>query len=748
MDKVYSATYSGVAVYEFVNVTGSVMRRRSDGWVNATHILKTANFPKAKRTRILERDVQIGEHEKVQGGYGKYQGTWVPLSRARDIARQFGVEEVLAPLFNLESSNGANSPPPAPKHHHASKNNSISGTEKLNSNKKVAARKTASMPVGALNKELTPSSITKKRGRPRRLNAPVTNPNKGVFTGKRLSHNDRLEHTGGDDSLASSPPNATTFDARDSGMDSEEELNVEDGLSSEIDDKTNMNFLGTSSSPSDFMSDTDLVNALRSPNQKINQSARESLEKAIYSHTDNIRNINTTDKWYDSNLEYTARLLEYFAAPDDDDSHVHESKVPDFLLHPPEGSNVDQTVDDEGHTAFHWACAMGNTQAAEALINSGANYRAVNNSGETPLMRSVMFTNSYTKKSFPVLVGLLSETILDVDSTHRTVLHHIAAAANSKIRAPSALYYMDILLAKLAESQPPERLDGFLNLQDNSGDTALNLCAKNANRKCIKLLLDYKAKTNIKNNQGLVASDILLSNEHVTPKIQQRYEAHLKNQRAASQFHNSYTRVAQPHVSEAAIEASHKVTDFIVESLSELSNAFDFELQRKEADVSEVQDLLNTTNDDVKLIKLKTNEFLNETLDGNQLADKIKIVQDQVKRYESLVNSKEVKLRKLIERSQAKELTKLYENRKEDPETTGVDEEQFQNAVELTKLQFSRKALIQDIIELYAGINGSNEKMQKYKRLISACSDVEIDQVSNKVDDLLQEIEKGSQYYQ
>jgi hypothetical protein len=52
----------------------AVMRRRADGWLNATQILKVAGFDKPQRTRILEREVQKGEHEKVQGGYGKYQG--------------------------------------------------------------------------------------------------------------------------------------------------------------------------------------------------------------------------------------------------------------------------------------------------------------------------------------------------------------------------------------------------------------------------------------------------------------------------------------------------------------------------------------------------------------------------------------------------------------------------------------------------------------------------------------------------
>lgn len=60
----------------------AVMRRRSDSWLNATQILKVAGFDKPQRTRILEREVQKGEHEKVQGGYGKYQGTKLPTSQS------------------------------------------------------------------------------------------------------------------------------------------------------------------------------------------------------------------------------------------------------------------------------------------------------------------------------------------------------------------------------------------------------------------------------------------------------------------------------------------------------------------------------------------------------------------------------------------------------------------------------------------------------------------------------------------
>ena len=64
-------------MYEYNVAPGvHVMRRRADDWINATHILKAAGFDKPARTRILEREVQKGVHEKVQGGYGKYQGVF------------------------------------------------------------------------------------------------------------------------------------------------------------------------------------------------------------------------------------------------------------------------------------------------------------------------------------------------------------------------------------------------------------------------------------------------------------------------------------------------------------------------------------------------------------------------------------------------------------------------------------------------------------------------------------------------
>ncbi|KAI8818029.1 transcription regulator HTH, apses-type DNA-binding domain-containing protein [Fimicolochytrium jonesii] len=98
----YEATYSNITVYEMTTPNGvGVMRRKTDSWINATHILKAAGMEKSRRTKVLEREVHQGEHEKIQGGYGKYQGTWIPLAQAQHLATEYGLGEFLRDLFEL-----------------------------------------------------------------------------------------------------------------------------------------------------------------------------------------------------------------------------------------------------------------------------------------------------------------------------------------------------------------------------------------------------------------------------------------------------------------------------------------------------------------------------------------------------------------------------------------------------------------------------------------------------------------------
>lgn len=97
------AQYANVDVLEVEVGEQKVMRRVSDGSVNATQLLKVAGIDHSKRQRVLDHEITDWS-EKIQGGTHKYQGTWVHLGTAESLARQYGVYDNLKPLFEFDLS--------------------------------------------------------------------------------------------------------------------------------------------------------------------------------------------------------------------------------------------------------------------------------------------------------------------------------------------------------------------------------------------------------------------------------------------------------------------------------------------------------------------------------------------------------------------------------------------------------------------------------------------------------------------
>ncbi|KAK5229940.1 transcriptional regulator swi6 [Exophiala xenobiotica] len=102
--KVYSITRRNVPVLE-IRVRGTkVMRRKEDSWLNAGQILRVAGLTDHDRMKAIRalRAAIPGEFETINGGNPLYQGTWVPYESGRELARQFGVEQILLPLLEYE----------------------------------------------------------------------------------------------------------------------------------------------------------------------------------------------------------------------------------------------------------------------------------------------------------------------------------------------------------------------------------------------------------------------------------------------------------------------------------------------------------------------------------------------------------------------------------------------------------------------------------------------------------------------
>ncbi|KAJ5538716.1 KilA N-terminal/APSES-type HTH DNA-binding [Penicillium frequentans] len=420
MDTIYSATYSNVPVYEFKIDGDSIMRRRSDDWVNATHVLKAAGFDKPARTRILEREVQKGNHEKVQGGYGKYQGTWIPLPEARMLAERNNVIAKLAPIFDYVA--GDRSPPPAPKHTSAA-------------SKPRAPRKSAKNAAAVATEAFSVIQPT-----PNRSMGPPT-----------LTHEQYEMSNGFDDN------------------ESIEQANLE---------------------TSSMMADEDMHLSMSFGGRKRKRGMNEGPTMTI------------TEQ---EHIMYGDQLLDYFMTVGD---APQATRIQPPV--PPAHFQIDRQIDDSGNTALHWACAMGDLEIVQDLLHRGANAKSLSIHEETPLVRAVLFTNNYEKRTFPTLLDVLLDTITFRDWFGATIFHHVAETTRSKGKWKSSKYYCDILLDKLCKNFSHDEVDLLLACQDDNGDTAALVAARNGSFRLVKLLTAHCPRSaDLVNKKGETASQII-----------------------------------------------------------------------------------------------------------------------------------------------------------------------------------------------------------------------------------------------
>ncbi|KAI5970409.1 MBP1 [Candida margitis] len=550
--QIYSATYSNVPVFEYVTSEGPIMRRKGDSWINATHILKIAKLPKAKRTRILEKDVQTGVHEKVQGGYGKYQGTYVPLKLGEVIARNYDVYDTLKPIFDFEYIEGkTESPPPAPKHNHASALNIAKRQASLQ--KKDLQAKQPKQPKPPKQPKIKRlGEEPKKRGRPKGSTLSST---------PSLQHSDTIPlGTGAGDysrnsSFAGPIPRisrqnteqdalhmmASNMNLRqedlasvDTDEDEDESYRKNGGASLKRSKKNN----GLSMHNGDFETNADLLTS-----RELFGVSRNTFEKNAHNfngpQTDLITpyhqpsiNLSQDNQIYS---EYFANFVSFFL---DDEANkgqldaAPESVLPEKLLHPPQPVSkihINHPIDNEGNTIFHWLCSLGYMTLIKFLIDKFDREIRLdirNNNGETPLMFLVKFSNCFSSNTFEEVLSVLFESLILVDSSGKTVLHHIVEYKKEKVAA----YYLEVLLKQLVHSRENanddeenitderfELITKFINHQDSDGNTAFHIAAYNLSKKLIKVFIDYHKFINfsLRNLVTCTVEDYLASHNYV-----------------------------------------------------------------------------------------------------------------------------------------------------------------------------------------------------------------------------------------
>ncbi len=522
------ASYSGVDVYEMEVNNVAVMRRRHDSWLNATQILKVAGVDKGKRTKILEKEIQTGEHEKVQGGYGKYQGTWIKFERGVEVCRQYGVEEMLRPLltYDMGQDGGVagrgdfNTP---------TKEQAMAAQRKRLYNSSVDGRpnglsgtffknisSTASHAVAAISKARFDSPGPRSRNGPTR--APSFSRQPSMQNGDDFPGNSQQSYASdygqGVDSAYSTQQQQNDNSAAPENEPPRKRQRVTMtpadmfggggyGQNMEVYATT---FPGSPTEPNESFMYTQSAVHDRTPAEEGNGS----LPPLPYEMSPDIET-------------KRSMLMGLFMDSSASDTSKHDN-LQTFTPH-----ELDMPIDPQSHTALHWAATLARMPLLRALIAAGASPYRVNASGETALMRACLVTNSMDHGSFPDLLEVLGSTIEARDHKGRTVLHHIAVTSAVKGRNAASRYYLESLLewvvrqGSVPSSQNPQPngnlpsssqsaapkmgiarfMTEIVNAQDSSGDTALNIAARIGNRSIISQLLEVGADPNIANRVGL-----------------------------------------------------------------------------------------------------------------------------------------------------------------------------------------------------------------------------------------------------
>lgn len=522
----------------------AVMRRRNDSWLNATQILKVAGVDKGKRTKILEKEIQTGEHEKVQGGYGKYQGTWIKFERGVEVCRQYGVEELLRPLLTYDmgqdggiAGRGDLNTPTKEQAMAAQRKrlynssadgraNGLSGTFFKN------ISSTASHAVAAISKARFDSPG------PRSRNGPTRAPS---FTRQPSMQN-------GDDFPGNSQQSyASEYTQQpDSAFSTQQQPSSQPGVAENEPprkrQRTTMTPVDSFNGSAGYGQNMDLyATAFPGSPTEPNESFVYT-QSAVHDHTP------------DEETNGPLPPLAFEVSPDMEnkrsmlmglfmDDNTAESSKHDMLrsFTPLE---LDMPIDGQSHTALHWAATLSRMSLLRALIAAGASPHRVNLSGETALMRACLVTNSMDHGSFPDLLEVLGATIEARDHKGRTVLHHIAVTSAVKGRSAASRYYLESLLEWVvrqgsvpnsqntvnghlpngSQSMIPKMgiarfMSEIVNAQDSAGDTALNIAARIGNRSIVSQLLEVGADPEIANRAGLRPIDFGIGGENAEDRM-------------------------------------------------------------------------------------------------------------------------------------------------------------------------------------------------------------------------------------
>lgn len=440
-----------------------------------------------------------------------------------------------------------------------------------------------------------------------------------------------------------------------------------------------------------------------------------------------------------SDLEHTIygdELLDYFVTAGDDPA-ASNILPPD----PPSNFDVDRPIDNLGNNALHWACAMGDVAVTRELLSRGANPAAqTNSSRETPLIRAVLFTNNYDKKTFPKIVQALAGTVVERDKYGATVFHHIAETARSRGKWSCARYYCEVLINKMQE-MGSNYVQALLTSVDANHDTAALCAIRNGCVKVATFLLNHCPEAgDIQNLKGETANDYLRALREKKESLQQPGSSPL---RAGESFAAKQSRRKRQNevVSRAASLVLDKIGTLMDEGSLKLADLYDSQMSEKDTEITEAKQALTELENQRHKIRQETFSMMAKVEDASKITGLQHEYEVCLGEMESLLEQKE---HALLQNEVFHQDQKTSPQAFRFPNAQPLSPDEIRSAVpwalELNNQQTMRRHWVTEMARLM-GDAGAGERVGKHRKLVAIATGLKEDELDSMSEELLESLQ-------
>lgn len=465
-------------------------------------------------------------------------------------------------------------------------------------------------------------------------------------------------------------------------------------------------------------------------------------------------------------------------------------------------SILDVPLDSQGKTALHYAATLASNLVGIFIELGISSPIRGDNDGESALLSAILVTNAMEKGNFvSMLENWLWPNLWLLDNKHNSFLHHLIVLATKNFDASK--YYLTKIITWMVQNVDKEKnlnnlCTKIINAQDSeSGNTALHLAGEHELKWFIHVLLELKADPQIANNVGVKPFDFESVKEVVL--LRDNYETHKTSVAATKTFLESLGVSSDDdeyflQLIDTGIEFYEKTggcTDVgnmedVTEGTSEkrVGNGMEAkegsdQLSQSEKIFKSIQDLMSNANAEyLKVINDKKREInsLNQELRGatiitannrfvaKKVLEKVSLV-DTMKLQMANITEKLQVLKKKLPNDEKDEnvftsdivnqdfvkfdadepfiIKAIYDKLANNEEVESTDEllETLPSAEVLQARLLAYKEINQDLEKELETLLNYSTLTAKFKKVVSYCTGVDINEVDELLDGLLEAVE-------